>query len=793
MKIPILALILAPLAAFAVDRPLHWTSDISRVADMRFDAMHGDALDFKVDFNAHGKPVDLADLDATLYWQTNGMGSAWWSAPGAISNSTARALFPSSADPGDKTLNFYLALSDGSNVVYGASARVTFRNSPGISPNMIAPPIVTIDFNTIEVLNSPYYDKAETEAKIVELAPAPGDYATVSNAAMSAVQPTNMPMLASYPMRQWGENIYIAGDECIDVSPEYHGTIAHRIFDGWHLSLSTDFWDQFSDVALSGSYNDLTDTPEIPSPADFSTSNEMLVATIEATAPAPGNYATVSNKAMTALQSYTETDPTVPSWAKSQTQPLPPDYATISNKAMTALQSYTETDPTVPAWAKNQTKPSYTASEVGVNDYANVSNKAMTALQSYTESDPTISSWAKGAQKPTYTASEVGAISKTGTTVTGSGALIKFVGYGMNPTTGGTAITLSSSSDANMTSYLYGGVAVKRNGTNSDYLWDTESPNGVVRRSEIDGMATSEELEASDRIIYAIVEGSNVLDVVTNYDSVVNIPERMLVQIDTNGERKVVWRESTRHNATIEQLTAALDNATNALATATAALLAAKADRAWGKYTSGLGEDAPADTLWISHPNTVLAGGLDWMKNVTTGGDIFVLTSNGMALEFENNPTNAAFFNLASNGETIFRIEKTDERAVYVNISDVDVVGNYLLVGFQSWAWPTHPLLRVKEDLADAEWLKEEDAVEGEWAGIARFAWSGDGVNVPFVVSVENLTGGSKIFAGFSYTAPGETKIIHNGVTDLSKGVFYNGKTYKPVVNGNKIELVEQQ
>ena len=33
--------------------------------------------------------------------------------------------------------------------------------------------------------------------------------------------------------------------------------------------------------------------------------------------------------------------------------------------ADTALQSYTETDPTVPAWAKAGTKPSYTASEVG--------------------------------------------------------------------------------------------------------------------------------------------------------------------------------------------------------------------------------------------------------------------------------------------------------------------------------------------------------------------------------------------------------------------------------------------
>ena len=44
---------------------------------------------------------------------------------------------------------------------------------------------------------------------------------------------------------------------------------------------------------------------------------------------------------------------------------LASDVQTSLDKADSALQSYTETDPTVPAWAKAETKPSYTASEVG--------------------------------------------------------------------------------------------------------------------------------------------------------------------------------------------------------------------------------------------------------------------------------------------------------------------------------------------------------------------------------------------------------------------------------------------
>ncbi len=44
---------------------------------------------------------------------------------------------------------------------------------------------------------------------------------------------------------------------------------------------------------------------------------------------------------------------------------LAPSVKTSLEKADTALQSYTETDPTVPAWAKTPLKPTYTASEVG--------------------------------------------------------------------------------------------------------------------------------------------------------------------------------------------------------------------------------------------------------------------------------------------------------------------------------------------------------------------------------------------------------------------------------------------
>lgn len=61
---------------------------------------------------------------------------------------------------------------------------------------------------------------------------------------------------------------------------------------------------------------------------------------------------------------------------------------TYKTKLDSALTSYTETDPTVPAWAKEPNKPTYTASDVGaVPTTRTVNNKALSANISLTASD----------------------------------------------------------------------------------------------------------------------------------------------------------------------------------------------------------------------------------------------------------------------------------------------------------------------------------------------------------------------------------------------------------------------
>ena len=127
----------------------------------------------------------------------------------------------------------------------------------------------------------------------------------------------------------------------------------------------------------------------IPAP-DYSTNNAALVVTIQAKAPAPGNYAAVSNAAMSAVQS--ETDPV---WAAEKG-----GYATKTELASAAQSATNYTDSV--AAGKQDT----------ISDLAAIRSGAAlgaTALQSYTETDPTVPQWAKAGTKPTYTASEVGA------------------------------------------------------------------------------------------------------------------------------------------------------------------------------------------------------------------------------------------------------------------------------------------------------------------------------------------------------------------------------------------------
>ncbi|MDY6348341.1 MAG: hypothetical protein SPL42_07960, partial [Bacteroidales bacterium] len=174
---------------------------------------------------------------------------------------------------------------------------------------------------------------------------------------------------------------------------------------------------------------DIPEVPTVPTNVSAFTNDAGYITAqdIPTIPTVPTNVSAFTNDAGY-LTNFTETDPTVPAWAKAANKPtynyseivntpelptLPTNVSAFTNDAG-YLTNYTETDPTVPAWAKEANKPTYNYSEI-VNTPTiptvptNVSAFTNDAgyITGYTETDPTVPSWAKEADKPTYDYSEI--------------------------------------------------------------------------------------------------------------------------------------------------------------------------------------------------------------------------------------------------------------------------------------------------------------------------------------------------------------------------------------------------
>ena len=163
--------------------PLSWERKPNRPAPAQFDVFHGESLDFSCTFTGFGALPFAGASDVRLWYQTNGMGAAWWSIPATVSSNVLAATFTPDRDPGAERLSVFFGAP--SNAY--ASASVRFRHSPGFTPNALPPPFV-LDWaekladatNALAVSSaaafmarSDAYTKAETDARIVELSPTP--------------------------------------------------------------------------------------------------------------------------------------------------------------------------------------------------------------------------------------------------------------------------------------------------------------------------------------------------------------------------------------------------------------------------------------------------------------------------------------------------------------------------------------------------------------------------------------------------------------------------------------------
>ena len=80
LTMPLVLASLLASASLPAAVPLRWTVETSRVQPAVFEAYQGETLTFEAALQSHGKPL-AAPVNYSFFWQTNGMGNAYWEAP----------------------------------------------------------------------------------------------------------------------------------------------------------------------------------------------------------------------------------------------------------------------------------------------------------------------------------------------------------------------------------------------------------------------------------------------------------------------------------------------------------------------------------------------------------------------------------------------------------------------------------------------------------------------------------------------------------------------------------------
>ena len=153
------------LAAIAAV-PVAWTNSPGMPPYPIKPVPHGSTVDLAVTLRGYTTPPIADGADVRLWYQTNGMGSAWWSAPATFDGSTITASFGPAQDCGADRVSLFFGAP--SNVFASAVLRLT--HAPGFDPARLPLPVQYIDFATVELRNLS----------------ALGNYGVVSNAAMNA-------------------------------------------------------------------------------------------------------------------------------------------------------------------------------------------------------------------------------------------------------------------------------------------------------------------------------------------------------------------------------------------------------------------------------------------------------------------------------------------------------------------------------------------------------------------------------------------------------------------------------
>ncbi len=161
-----LAAILAMLLQGAV--PIAWTATPSSPPYVPPPIPHGSAIEFTVTLSGFSDPAIADGADVRLWYQTNGMDSAWFSTPATLASNTVTATFGPEQDTGADRVSLFFGAP--SNVFAAAILRLT--HAPGFAPVDLPLPTRVLDFADVELRNISALTNGWSFASDIDLTPA---------------------------------------------------------------------------------------------------------------------------------------------------------------------------------------------------------------------------------------------------------------------------------------------------------------------------------------------------------------------------------------------------------------------------------------------------------------------------------------------------------------------------------------------------------------------------------------------------------------------------------------------
>lgn len=289
------------------------------------------------------------------------------------------------------------------------------------------------------------------------------------------------------------------------------------------------------------------------------------------------------------------------------------------------------------------------------------------------------------------------------------------------------------------------------------------------------------------------LDGSNVVFSITNYISgTYNLDAAKLRILELkDGEYHEVYNsrdEILTHIAYFKTNDFAV--ATNQVIGAVNAAIADKADRAWGKYSSSgqlLEEVSVSNTVYMTAPNTVFAGGLEYERVAVGEGSVCVLTTRGAPVWTLGDEGTFKFQD--DGGTNYFGFAKTDSYTVGANTDGIAVSGGLVTLTYDITMSGRPCVWYASELSANTTWeqlnLSDGSAVPGATYTVA---WESDPEPNTQVCYI-NVGSSPQGFFKATVEVAGSAKFMTNMAADLSGGILCTDGQHKvrPVYSNGSV------